>query len=75
MHVAILDRFCGLIRRPNSMFQDNFISSLTSFDNSIDSLVYEESCNNDRATPLIHLAKNRPRPARQFKTKVFFNDN
>lgn len=72
VHVANSDRFCGMIRRPNSMFQESFIASLTSCENSIEGLLlYEEPCSNERSTPLVHIAKNRPKPARHLKTKVF----
>uniref|UniRef100_A0A915EGM3 Uncharacterized protein n=1 Tax=Ditylenchus dipsaci TaxID=166011 RepID=A0A915EGM3_9BILA len=72
MHAAMLSRAgttnAGM-HRPNSVFDESLLASMASADlNSIDGLD-EPGAMSGRRTPLVHLAKNRPKPARLNRAK------
>lgn len=67
LHAVITEKL-NLLQRPNSTLLDSLVLSQTSGDNSMEGVLLDDS--NVKSVPLVHLAKNRPRPARQLKNKV-----
>lgn len=66
----------GMLHRPNSVLEDSLIlSSLAStngnsIENSLDSLIESESPSAAVGNLLVHLSKNRPKPARLMRNIV-----
>lgn len=69
----------GMLHRPNSILEESLIlSSLASIngnsiENGLDSLIESESPSASLGHSLVHLAKNRPKPARLIRNLVRFS--